>query len=404
MLKYDIFKPEYKLDSSFFANYFIVTYLIGSKTDLKDAAWNLAIGQSIGNPSKRSEFESQDLIDNHCAIILHDEKSLENLKEGIVKIAFAEANINFKTDGVSQLLVQIMGGQCDIDIFEKCVIKDIKLTPNMENCLQGPKIGLKEMREYCGVSQEKPLFGGIVKPKVGLSPQKNLDLVKKLIDGGCNFIKEDEILSDPDHCRIEDRVPPVMDYIKSTNAKVYYAVSIHSDPAHILNRVKQVYELGGNAVHVNFHCGLGVYKSIRELDLPILVHFQKSGDKILNCYDHKFAIDQDVIFKLVGQSGCSTLHAGMIGGYMDNETQAVKKTISMLNDINCVPALSCGMHPGLIDYILDVVGHSNWMANVGGALTSHPSGTLAGTKAMRQAIDKNYGDEYHQAIEKWGKK
>jgi ribulose 1,5-bisphosphate carboxylase large subunit-like protein len=43
------------------------------------------------------------------------------------------------------------------------------------------------------------------------------------------------------------------------------------------------------------------------------------------------------------------------------------------------------------------------MANVGGALTSHPSGTLAGVRAMRQAIDGNYGPEYEEAIKKWGK-
>jgi len=29
-------------------------------------------------------------------------------------------------------------------------------------------------------------------------------------------------------------------------------------------------------------------------------------------------------------------------------------------------------------------------------------GTLAGAKAMRQAIDKNHGLEYEQAISKWG--
>jgi ribulose 1,5-bisphosphate carboxylase large subunit-like protein len=165
-----------------------------------------------------------------------------------------------------------------------------------------------------------------------------------------------------------------------------------------------VYELGGNGVHVNFHCGLGIYKCIRELDLPLLVHFQKSGDKILNCVDHRYGIDHNVIFKLVAQSGCSTLHAGMIGGYMDNETDDVLKTIKILNSVNAVPALSCGMHAGLIDYILSIVKHGNWMANVGGALSSHSQGTLAGTKAIRQAIDKNFGDEYYTAIKKWGKK
>ena len=44
------------------------------------------------------------------------------------------------------------------------------------------------------------------------------------------------------------------------------------------------------------------------------------------------------------------------------------------------------------------------MANVGGALHGHPSGTLAGAKTMRQSIDNDFGDVYQQATNKWGLK
>lgn len=399
---FNIFRgPKEAQTKDFFDRYYIATYFLRSKTTLRDAAWNLAIGQSIGNPNHRSEFETDELFEKHSCLVLDDEKKLQGLKEGIVSVAFPEANINFKTDGIAQLLVQTMGGQMDIDLIQTCELIDLELTPAMRDCLQGPVIGLKEMKAYCGIDEDKVLFGGIVKPKVGLSPQKHLELVKQLIDGGCNFIKEDEILSDPDHCPIEERVPLVMNYLKNSGSKVFYCVSIHSDPAHILERVKRVADLGGNGVHVNFHCGLGVYKSIRELNLPLLLHFQKSGDKVLNT--GPYHINERVIFNLVGMSGSSTLHIGMIGGYLNDDTERTKKIISDLTAINCVPALSCGMHPGLVDYIKAEVGHSNWMANVGGALTSHPMGTLAGAKAMRQAIDGNYGVEYETAIAKWGK-
>lgn len=401
-MKIDIFKPV--VAPEFYNNYYVVDYFIESTTNLRDAAWNLAIGQSVGNPSARSEFETADLFEKHCCIILHQEASLTGRTSGIVRIAFPQVNINFEEDGVANLLVQIMGGQCDIDIIRSCRIENIQLTPSMENVLKGPVVGLKQMKEYCEVPDDKILFGGIIKPKTGLAPKAHLEIVKQLVDGGVNFIKEDEILCNPPFCSLEDRVPLVMDYIKKSGKKVFYCVSLHADPHKILKYVERAYDLGANGVHVNFHCGLGVYKSIREMNLPILLHFQKSGDKILNCTEHRYSIHEDVIFKLVGMSGCSTLHAGMIGGYMDNSTVNTKKTINMLNDINCVPALSCGMHPGLVDYIMEQVGHANWMASVGGALGSHPMGTLAGVKAMRQAIDKNYGEEYHVAIQKWGKK
>lgn len=397
-MKFNIFNPNQNLD-----NYFVAKYFVKVKTNLKDAAWNLAIGQSIGNPSARSEFETEELFENHACIVLHTEESLIGLKEGIINIAFPEANINFETDGVTQLLVHVMGGQCDIDLFTSCKLLDIKFTDKMLKVFKGPKFGLSGMKSICK-AEDRPLFGGIVKPKVGLSPDKLLDLVKKLIDGGCDFIKEDEILSDPAHCPINKRVPLVMDYIRSQGRNVFYAVCINADHSSILKRVEQVNSLGGNAIHVNFHSGLGVYKSIRGLDLPILMHFQKSGDRILSHGQHDFSISQSLIFKLVALSGCDTLHSGMIGGYLDVNELEMIGIANELVALNAVPALSCGMHPGLVDHIKSKLGHSNWMANVGGSLFSHPMGTFAGVKAMRQAVTNEHGEEYKVAIDKWGKR
>ena len=225
-------------------------------------------------------------------------------------------------------------------------------------------------------------------------------MVKELVEGGVNFIKEDEIMSNPNICPIDKRVPLIMDYLKDKN--VIYSVSIHSDPAYILDRVKEVYRLGGNSVHINFWCGLGVYKSVRELDLPIFVHFQKSGDKILTNKNHDFHIDWNVICKLAGLMGVDFIHAGMIGGYYKWEESETLNAVETLNNLNVMPALSCGFHPGLTNWVTNKVGN-NFMANVGGAIHGHPDGTIAGAKAMRQSIDNDYKNEYFKAIEKWGK-
>ena len=59
------------------------------------------------------------------------------------------------------------------------------------------------------------------------------------------------------------------------------------------------------------------------------------------------------------------------------------------------------MHPGLVNKITEQVG-VDYLANAGGAVHGHPKGTLSGAKAMRQAIDKTYDQDYNLAIEKWG--
>jgi ribulose-bisphosphate carboxylase large chain len=379
------------------SKYILVEYFLSSKTSLRDAAWNLAIGQSVGNPSVRNEWETEELFENHSCIIMHKEEELLEKTEGTVTIAFPTINMDFKTDGISHLLVNIMGGQLDIDNILKCHILDINFPDQIKSYFLGPKYGITGIREYTKV-YDKPLLGAIIKPKTGISPAILLEMVKQLVEGGVNFIKEDEILSSPYFCRIEDRVPLIMDYLKDKN--VVYAVSIHSDFPYLLDRVKLVHSLGGNGVHVNFWCGLGAYKAIRELDLPIFVHFQKSGDKILTNTNHDFHINWRVICKLAGMMGVDFIHAGMIGGYYKWDERETLDAVTILNSLNVMPALSCGFHPGLTNEVTEKLG-INYMANVGGAIHGHPNGTTAGAKAMRQSIDKTYSDEYKIATNKW---
>ena len=77
-----------------------------------------------------------------------------------------------------------------------------------------------------------------------------------------------------------------------------------------------------------------------------------------------------------------------------------------------LPSLSCGMHPGLVNAILNKFG-SDTMLNVGGAIHGHPSGSKAGARAMRQAIELSVEakftkenmlkyKELSEAIKKWG--
>ena len=367
-------------------NFIVVEYFLSSKTTLRDAAWSLAIGQSVGNPNVRSIWEPDELFEKHSCIIISDESELVNKKSGFVRIGFPAVNIDMCTDGVSQLLCQIMGGQLDIAIIEKCHVKSVKYPDSVLSAFRGPKYGIDGIREYTKTFN-KPLLGGIVKPKVGIKPDILLN------------IKEDEIMSDPGFCTIEERVPLIMEALKGTN--VIYSVCINADPMHILDRVKLVHQLGGNSVHVNFWSGMGVYKSIRELDLPLFVHFQKSGDKILTNKRHDYHIDWNVICELAGLMGVDFIHAGMWGGYTENNEDELRTILTTLRSNNVMPALSCGMNPGLVKAIEKRFG-MDYMANVGGALHGHPGGTKSGAVAMRQSIDGNHGLEYNQAIDKWG--
>lgn len=382
-------------------DYFVVTYQIKSDKNLRDAAWNIAIGQSVGNPNVRNRWETEDLFKNHSCLILANEKSLMKKKKGEVKIAFPVINTDWQTDGISHLLCQIMGGHVDIDLVKSCRVIKLELPQKVTSQFKGPKFGMSGMREFTG-QYNKPLFGAIIKPKIGISPETLLDMVKELVDGGVDFIKEDEIMSNPNFCPLEKRVELISNYMATQSKKVVFCHTINCDPHVLVDRVTKVHSLGGNGVHINVWSGYGAYNSIRQLDLPIYIHYQSSGAKVVTDAQHRFSISWTVMCQLATLMGVDTIQTGMVGGYSNHDEAETLECIRILREGNTVPALSCGLHPGLVDKITNLVGN-DYLGNAGGAVHGHPEGTLSGAKAMRQAIDKTYGTEYDQAIAKWGK-
>lgn len=386
-------------------NYFIVDYYLEAKNSLRDAAWNLAIGQSIGNPNNRSVWETEQMFLDHSCLILAEEEQLLQRKDGKVRIAFPTANINFEEDGVSQILCYVAGGQVDILEIQKCHVLDITLPDWLEKEFTlKPAYGIDGFRKFNGV-ENKPFFGGIIKPKVGMSPEILLGAVKEMVESGVNFIKEDELLANPSHCPLESRVPLISSWLRENAPDVIYAFCINGDSPYALQRANFVSENGGNAIHINVWSGLGIYRAIRKQNPNLWIHFQKSGDKFFTDRRAPFHIYWPVICKIAGWSGADSIHAGMIGGYMNQDDEELRESLVALWHYKIVPALSCGMHPGLVDFVNKSLDSVDWMANVGGAMHGHPQGTLAGGKAMIQAINgETDGKEYLAAIEKWGEK
>lgn len=392
----NIFKTS--IDKS---KYILAKYKISTTRNLSWAAFQLAVGQSVGNPNVRNSWETDELFENHSCIIVGDSNELASSQSGEVLIGFPIVNIDIRSDGISHLLCMLMGGQLDIEGITGCRLIDIEFPDGIKEKLKGPRFGLSGMREYTKV-YDKPLLGGIIKPKTGVSPQVLSEMVRELVDGGVNFIKEDEIMSDPRCCPLEERLKHIVPIIEKT--KVVYCYTVNADAPYLLDRIKMIADRGGNGVHVNFWSGLGSYRSIRDLGLNLFLHFQTSGMKILSDKNHRFGIDWKVLCKITSMIGIDTSHVGMIGGYGNYDTQETIESINVLRSNNVVPALSCGMHPGLVNWISKELGHNDWMANVGGAIHGHPMGTIAGAKAMRQSIDRSYGAEYQKAIDVWGTK
>ena len=149
-----IFKKENEINLE---DYIVVDYYLASKTSLKTAAWELAIGQSVGNPNVRNRWETDELFEKHSAIVLTDENELLFSNNGYVKIGFPKINLDWNTDGISQLLCFMMGGQMDIDNIIKCQAIDIQFPKSISDLFKTPKFGLSGFRQYTN-TYNKPFF------------------------------------------------------------------------------------------------------------------------------------------------------------------------------------------------------------------------------------------------------
>tara|TARA_B100000282_G_C31737411_1_gene494281 strand:+ start:1553 stop:2719 length:1167 start_codon:yes stop_codon:yes gene_type:complete len=381
------------------------------------AASGIAIGQSIGNPNVRLDSESAELLENHLSVILDHPENLKNKKEAIIKIAFPIQNFDLEQDGITQLTCALMGGQMDIEVILGCRLIDVELPEVFLKNFKGPKIGMEEIKRRTNC-QNRPLLGGIVKPKTGLDINTLKEVCANMVKGGVDFIKEDEILGNPSCCPFEERVKIVNDVVQNEasklNKEVFYAPCVNSDLPYLLKRIEFLVKHNIKAYHLNIWSGLQMYKYLRSFDFDIAMHYQKSGDRVLTDKNNNYSISWNVILKLARISGADFIHAGMWGGYLSDTKTDLSEWMSILTSKSdffkkTVPAFSCGSHPGLVDTTIKNFGH-DIMMSLGGSLHGHPGGTVSGAKAMRQAFelnqDKNLDSgkfvEYKEAVKKWG--
>ena len=298
------------------------------------AAQAIAIGQSIGNPSIRTEYDNLE----HAAEIL-------SIEGDEVVIGYQYKNLNSIRD-VAQMLCTIQGGQSDIDVMTSCRIVDIKLN-----------IPFKTMRWK--LPTDRPLVGGIIKPKTGLNEEQLSDIIKRMCDGGIDWIKEDEILGNPSYFSVEHRAYIVSEILKDY-PDVMYCLCANGGPKQLLDQYETAsyFKLG---VHTNFWSGLGSYFE----EPKVFQHFQRSGVRTITDPRNPYGIDWHVLVKLAILQDIDSIHVGMLGGYYPESKEEVLKAIEICQNHRVIPTLSCGMNPEIGPKIRDQIGN-NWMAVVGG--------------------------------------
>lgn len=350
----------------------IATYLV--HTEKPELALNaICRGQTVGNPTILTPFETKEFLKHWCAT----GKVLEDTHEGlyVMRVTFPQGN--FGTEGVNYLMSVLLGGQCDVDVVQGCRLIDLDPGSQLRHW-GSPRFGVTGIRRMLNVTN-RAFVGGIIKPKIGLTPRQLADVVMQMADGGLDIIKEDEILADQSWCPMKDRLPLVAKALKGYN--ILYLTCITGDGSEVWQKARTAKKLGVNGIHVNLWSGLGTYLDTwRHVAMPM--HFQKSGDKVWTTGN--YSIDYAVLCQLVRAIGCDLAHVGMYGGYLAEAKGVLDRRIKALGPI--LPTFSCGLNPELAETIVRIFG-TNVALLSGGWI--HGQGSITNAcQALRRAADR----------------
>jgi ribulose-bisphosphate carboxylase large chain len=342
----------------------------------------------------------------------------------------------FELGNLPNILSSVGGNVYGMKSVKGLFWEDVEIPEKMLKSFRGPQFGINGVRKYLNV-YDRPLVGTIVKPKVGLTSEQHAKVAYDAWIGGCDIVKDDENLGSQKFNNFYKRIKLTLKSMKKaekeTGEKKIYLANCTAETEEMKKRIKFVEENGGNYIMLDIlTLGWAALQTARNFTkLPI--HAHRAGhamfDRIENKNKEGFGMSMEVIAQFSRMIGVDTLHIGTAYGKMSGgkdevlhieeemEREFTKETKNYLEQkwYNIKPVLgvaSGGVYPGIVPQIMNFMG-KDVVLQAGGGIHGHPQGTIAGAKAMRQAVDATLKkiplDKYSKthpelkiALDKWG--
>ncbi|WP_119153434.1 ribulose-bisphosphate carboxylase large subunit family protein [Caldimonas tepidiphila] len=292
------------------------------------------------------------------------------------------------------LMATVAGNLFELRQVSGLRLLELKLPPAFAAAYPGPAFGIEGTRALAGV-HEGPLIGTIIKPSVGLDAQETAAQVRQLIDGGIDFIKDDELQADGPHCPFEERVRAVMrvvdDAAQRHGRKVMVAFNLTGELDQMKRRHDLVLSLGGTCVMASLNSiGLvGLLELRRHAALPI--HAHRNGWGYLSrspALGWDYAPWQQ-IWRL---AGADHLHVnGLRNKFSEPDDSVIAAARSVLRPLwdeapmAAMPVFSSGQTGLQAAGTWAALGRADLIHAAGGGIFGHPGGIAAGVAAMREA-------------------
>jgi ribulose-bisphosphate carboxylase large chain len=337
---------------------------------------------------------------------------------GRVRISYPLANTG---PNLPTIVSTVAGNLFELRQLSGLRLLDLDIPQSLAEHFPGPQFGVAGTRQLAGVF-DRPIIGTIVKPSVGLTPEQTAQLVRTLGLAGIDFVKDDELMANPPHSPLRDRVRAVMNAINevadATGRKVMYAFNITDQLDRMLEHHDEVVAAGGNCVMVSLNSvGLaGVEFLRRACQAPI--HGHRNGWGMLSRCP-ALGMDFAAYQKLWRLAGVDQIHVNGLKNKFSEPDESVVRSIEacqrpLFAHDPVMPVVSSGQWGGQAPDTYRATRTLDLMYLAGGGILAHPSGATAGVAAIRQAWEAAAADidlgiyaqtheELRQSLEFYGK-
>jgi 2,3-diketo-5-methylthiopentyl-1-phosphate enolase len=311
-------------------------------------------------------------------------------RQWFVQVAYPEINIG---EQIPMLLTTVVG---NISMGGDIKLVDIRFPEKYVAGFKGPKFGIEGIRKILGV-KKRPLLNNMIKPCTGYPLKVGAELFRKAALGGCDIIKDDELIADASFNSVRGRVKRYMEIEKQvyekTGEHTLYTVNITDKIPKVFENARRAVELGCNALMINYLAvGFPVMQALADdpsINVPILAHMDVAGALYMSPW-HGLS-SHLVLGKLPRLAGADIVvipapygKAPVIDYKFRNVARNLTFPLYQLKPT--FPMASGGITPSMVPQVMADLGN-DMVIGSGGGIHAHPKGPVAGGKAFRQAID-----------------
>ena len=375
-----------------------------------DVTMNDAIGR-IASESSNGTWAELTTLKEHIRKI---RARAFSIRGNYVKVAYPIEL--FELGSVPQLMSSVAGNIFGMKALASLRLEDISLPEEYLKHFRGPQFGVEGVfGRIFKMKKRRPLLAHVPKPKVGMTTEEHADVARQAWLGGVDLLKDDENLTDQPFNRFDARMKLMFKYRdyaeRKTGEKKSYLANITAETNEMIRRAKLVKSLGGEYVMVDIlTAGWSALQTIRNEceELGLAIHAHRAFHAAFTRNPNQ-GMSMLLVAKLVRLIGVDQMHIGTVVGKLagsrrevtdlDTEmtTAKIKQHLDVLTEDwhsikPAVPVSSGGLHPGLVPYVMKMLG-KDIVVQAGGGIDGHPNGVMAGAKAMRAAIDASMHGE-----------